>query len=336
MKIRTSAVALCAAAIAAPAFAPTAGAAEVAPGSPMRMDDYSEITASLPETMPDEYKRSICSQGVPGTVTLEDGTQKDILVSAGHCVYGIEGYSEVGETVYVPTPEGDVVVGYTDEGGPIVVDEENPSLLGTMNSAFNSPDWGTVELEPGVTTTRVSDSVDANGNSYGEPVELTGVRDYPDLAFWEASADNFGQPICKDGNTGGRACGTQLFRTQNGIWSVGLNYQNGDSGGVNFDPETGEALGVTSMAFGPIGRAQPVDLAIEEGYGIPDGQVNDYFALPESTEPADPTRTQADDVQGAVEWYDANPEEVPDFPDPLDLLSEELQGSLDEALAGLF
>ncbi len=165
---------------------------------------------------------------------------------------------------------------------------------------------------------------------------LTGVRDYPDLAFWEASADNFGQPICKDGNTGGRACGTQLFRTQNGIWSFGLNYENGDSGGVNFDPETGEALGVTSMGFGPIGRAQPVDLAIEEGYGIPDGQVNEYFALPESTEPADPTRTQADDVQGAVEWYDANPEEVPDFPDPLDLLSEELQGSLDEALAGLF
>ncbi|PKF68566.1 hypothetical protein CXB45_06645 [Corynebacterium mastitidis] len=36
-----------------------------------------------------------------------------------------------------------------------------------------------------------------------------------------------------------------------------------------------------------------------------------------------------------MEWYDANPEEVPDFPDPLDLLSEELQGSLDTALDAL-
>lgn len=200
---------------------------------------------------------------MPGTVTLADGTQKDILVSAGHCVYGVETVSEVGDTVYLPTPEGDVVIGHPDAGGPITVgDEEDFSLLEGMNQAFNSPDWGTVELEPGVTTTRLSDSVDMYGNSHGEPVELTGVRDYEDLGFWEVSADNFGQPICKDGNTSGRSCGVQLFRTQNGVWSAGLNYQNGDSGGVNFDPETGEALGVTSMGFGTIGRAQPIDLAI--------------------------------------------------------------------------
>ncbi|WP_150114466.1 hypothetical protein [Corynebacterium oculi] len=155
------------------------------------------------------------------------------------------------------------MIGHPDAGGPITVgDEEDFSLLEGMNQAFNSPDWGTVELEPGVTTTRLSDSVDMYGNSHGEPVELTGVRDYEDLGFWEVSADNFGQPICKDGNTSGRSCGVQLFRTQNGVWSAGLNYQNGDSGGVNFDPETGEALGVTSMGFGTIGRAQPIDLAI--------------------------------------------------------------------------
>ncbi|KQB83246.1 hypothetical protein [Corynebacterium oculi] len=41
---------------------------------------------------------------MPGTVTLADGTQKDILVSAGHCVYGVETVSEVGDTVYLPTP----------------------------------------------------------------------------------------------------------------------------------------------------------------------------------------------------------------------------------------
>ncbi|KQB83247.1 hypothetical protein [Corynebacterium oculi] len=55
MKIRTSAVALCAAATAAtavPALVPAAGAAEVAPGSPMRADDYSELTDSLPENCP--------------------------------------------------------------------------------------------------------------------------------------------------------------------------------------------------------------------------------------------------------------------------------------------
>lgn len=336
MKIRTSAVALCAAAIAAPALAPGAGAAEVAPGAPMRMDDYSEMTASLPEGMPDEYKRTTCSQGVPGTVTLLDGTQKNILISAGHCVYGIETVSEMGDAVYLPTPEGDVVIGYTDAGGPLTISEEEYAPLAAMNEAFNTPDWGTVELEPGVTATRLTDSVDTQGNSHGEPVELTGVRDYADLNFWEVSADNFGQPICKDGNTSGRSCGVQLFRTQNGLWSVGLNYQNGDSGGVNFDPQTGEALGVTSMGFGPIGRAQPIDLAIQEGYGIADGQVNDYFALPESTEASDPTRTQADDVQGAVAWYEANPEFAPEIPDPLDLLGQDLQASLDEALGGLF
>ncbi|MBC3185762.1 hypothetical protein H7347_04105 [Corynebacterium sp. zg-331] len=336
MRIRTSAVALCAAALAAPALAPTAGAAEVAPGSPMRMDEYSEIAASLPESMPDEYKRSTCSQGVPGTVTLADGTQKDILVSAAHCVYGIQGISEAGDAVYLPTPEGDKVIGYADAGGPLVAEEEGATPLASFNQAFNSPDWGTVELEPGVSATRVVDSVDAQGHSHGDPVVLTGVRDYPDLGFWEISADNFGQPICKDGNTSGRSCGVQLFRTQNGLWSAGLNYDNGDSGGVNYDPQTGEALGVSSMAFGPIGRAQPIDRAIQDGYGIEDGQVNEHFALPDSTEAADATRTQYDDMQGAIAWYEENPEQAPEIPDPFDMLAEQLQTSLDEALGGLF
>ncbi|KQB86132.1 hypothetical protein [Corynebacterium lowii] len=341
MKIRSSAVALCAAAIATPVLVPVANAAEVAPGSPMRSDDLTESTASmLPENVPDEYKRGACSQGVPGTVTLADGTQKDVLISAGHCVYGIDGYLTMGDAVYVPTPEGDKVVGYTDQGGPIVVNEQEAlaSPLGYFNQSFNTPDWGTVELEPGVTTTRMADSVDSNGNSYGEPVELTGVRDYRNLEFWEVSLDNLGQPICKDGNTSGRSCGTQIFRTQNGLWSVGLNYDNGDSGGVNFDPETGEALGVTSMGFGPIGRAQPIDVAIEDGYGIEDGQVNEHFSLPESTEAADPTRTQAEDAQGVSDWFEANPEamEEMELVNPLDALSEELQSSLDEALGGLF
>ncbi|KQB83244.1 hypothetical protein Cocul_02218 [Corynebacterium oculi] len=35
-------------------------------------------------------------------------------------------------------------------------------------------------------------------------------------------------------------------------------------------------------------------------------------------------------------WYEENPESAPEIPDPLDLLGQELESSLDEALGGLF
>ncbi|WP_150114315.1 hypothetical protein [Corynebacterium oculi] len=168
-----------------------------------------------------------------------------------------------------------------------------------------NPDWGTAEINPEAEMTRVGDSVDQYGHSHGTPVVLTGVRDYRDLGEGEISFDNFGQPICKDGQTTGRTCGVQFLRTRNNIWSTTPGLP-GDSGGINFDPNNGEALGTTSKTiFGVLLATQPFDVALEEAYGIPDGQVNERFELPEFTETAeqnDSVLTYNEYQQRLTEW----------------------------------
>ena len=108
-----------------------------------------------------------------------------------------------------------------------------------------------------------------------------------------------------------------MLRSSNGLWFIGTVLP-GDSGGVAYDPLNGEALGVNSMTvYGLIGRAQPVDVAVEKAYDVPDGQVNEYFALPESTEEHTPMRSYEEDQNAIQSWAQetvaqelATPEEV--------------------------
>lgn len=277
-------------------------AAPVGPGAPMRT---APVEPTL-ENIPPQFDTFSCTQGLAGVVRTADGELKPIMITAGHCVMSFPGDPAIGREVYVPLPPGNHLVGYTDEtSSPL---NENAELV----DGFTWADWATVELVPGTPTTRTSQSRDYYGRASGAPVVLTGVRDYRDLNHLEVSFDNAGQPICKDGAVSGRSCGYQLARTQHGIFSWGLDYANGDSGGINFDPNTREALGVTSQGIGPVGRAQPIDSAVQDAYGIPDGQVNEHFQLAESTAPHDEFRPLAADDAAAEQWV-RQTYDIPDF-----------------------
>ncbi|KQB85359.1 hypothetical protein [Corynebacterium oculi] len=326
-RIRYGAIAVGLAGIAAgmvtPVFATTASAAEVAPGAPMRMatdgldDRVQEEVGEVPLEI---ITTASCSQGISGTVTLDDGSQRNVLVSAGHCLYGIEGEGvETYPEVYAPLSEGRKLIARREHGDKVYPVPEGGGIDAVIRQ-FDGPDWATAEVVGDADMTRVADSVDQYGRRHGDPVVLTGVRDYRDLEKWEVDFDNFGQPICKDGQTSGRTCGAQLMRTSNGIWHTNL-YLSGDSGGVNFDPVTGEALGVTSIGIvGLIGRAQPMDVALEQAYGIPDGQVNERFTLPESTDQHSQAYTLKEDTEQIDEWAEQNlPEDMLVSEEPLAL-----------------
>lgn len=279
-----------------------ASAATAAPGAPIR------IQAAKPavEGMPRQLDAAICSQGPVGTVTEADGTKRTIMLTAAHCTMALGDGWEPTSEVFVPRPEGDELIGY----------REAHRLEETHTGDFSSDlvnfslgaDWAVVELEEGVSTSRLATSVDADGRSQGAGVTLTGIRDYRNLRKNEISADNFGQRICKEGTTSGRSCGWQLFRSQNSVFSYGLDYLDGDSGGVNYDPNTGEVIGMTAAAFGPIGHSQTADAALQAAYGIPDGKVNERFTLAESTEAHDEYRTVSHDAQETNEWLRNNGE----------------------------
>lgn len=263
------------------------------------------------EGIPAHLDTFSCSQGPSGTVQLPDGTTKSVMVTAAHCVTSLGPGYEVAPEVYVPKMDGNHVIGYREQASNPLV-EAQPSFAKETFDAFTVSDWSTITLLEDVPTSRVSDSIDFYGNSTADGVALTGIRDYADLGPYQVSLDNFGQPICKDGMTSGRTCGTQLARTQHAVFSWGLNYTHGDSGGNNYDPNNGEVIGVTSQAVGPIGRAQPVDAALQAAYGIPDGEVNEHFTLAESTEAHDDDfRPLAQDEAEVQEWYNENPPVAP-------------------------
>ncbi|MEJ4098843.1 hypothetical protein V5S96_00455 [Corynebacterium mastitidis] len=333
MRIRRATLAMLASLTCVSAVAGAAGqasAAEVAPGAPMRT--YLDIPEGDPlAEAPREVTTMACTQGIPGTVTLPDGSRKDVMVTAGHCVWGTTASPyETQPEVYVPLREGDRLVGLREGGrAPYAVGSEDD--VAGLYRQWVDDDWATIELAEGERPTRVADSVDQFGQSHGEPVVLTGVRDYPDLAPGELAFDNLGQPICKDGQTTGRSCGIQFMRTGNRLWSVNTMIP-GDSGGVNFDPVTGEALGVsTNTFFGVVGITQGADVALEETYGIPDGQVNDYFALPDSTEEHTEMRTFGEDMQVVYEWVEEQQEASADPADvALDTAYDNAEAAVDE------
>ena len=263
---------------------PTTAAADpvwAAPGAPMRV-----FPQNPPETVknkrgqeikvPEQFWVDTCSQGPVGTVKLPDGTTQRVILTASHCVDGKPGNPPVSDAVKVPVNTGS---GYERVGRTIKSSHVPAAALDLSDPVLSitAPDWAVVLVDDSVGASNLAQSRDANGGAQGEPVAITSIRDFRTLAPGEVSVDNFGQPICKDGATTGRSCGTQLGRTRNGIYSWGLDYRPGDSGGINYDPRDGAALGVSTIVFNSLGKAQPADRIIEDAYGVPDGQVNEYF-----------------------------------------------------------
>ncbi|WIM68022.1 hypothetical protein QP027_01070 [Corynebacterium breve] len=281
---------------------PAAVAAPVGPGAPVRTYPVHPV-----DGIPAEHMPNSCSQGVAGTIVQEDGTTKQIMITAAHCLVDTPRYeNEIGTAVYAPKTWGDQLIGYRVATGDKQAQSHYADLNAELHGTLNWPDWGVVELEDGVEMTGLATSEDHYGHQRSTPVAMTGVRDYRDLGATEISVDNFGQPICKDGQRSARSCGVQLFRASNSIVHWGLTYESGDSGGVNYDPNNGEVLGVTSQGIGPLGRAQVADQAIQTAYGIPDGQVNEQFQIAPAVPLDDDFRTVAQDDAAFNEWAAPN------------------------------
>ena len=289
----------------------TASAAIAAPGAPMRLRPFDaaapfgqgnatfkEVTGL--DVHPNMLAR-VCTQGPVGTVTLPNGAKQRIMLSAGHCLAAEDVTGMLmGRTVDAPVRGGYKNIGTIDlvrtNGLPSGYDQ-----LGTSaQKALRAEDWGVVVLDDGVATDGAASSRDQFNRGPSAPVPMTGVRTYRTLAPGEIALDNFAQPVCKDGSMKGRNCGVQLFYTANNVWTLNLSYATGDSGGVNFDPKTGQIIGVTSLGFGPLGTAQRADRAIESAYDLPAGTVNEHFT------PAAPNGNRADFVSAKEEEAEFN------------------------------
>ena len=277
-----------------------------APGAPMRVRPYDVEYPFGPEypdvrevtglnTHPEMFTKT-CTQGPVGDVALDSGDKQRVMLTAGHCVTGISDQGVLmGQDVYAPVRGGYQRVGGTGLVHTVNVPSGYDGLSTSLRKARNSTDWGIVVLDPSTPADGAAASRDKFGGHPSTPVPMTGVRDYPTLAPGQIRLDNFGQPLCKDGAMGARKCGYQLAYNSDTVWSWALDYKPGDSGGVNYDPKTGKIVGMTSLGIGPLGAAQRADRALEEGYGIPDGQVNEKFT------PAPPADERADFVPGEEE-----------------------------------
>ncbi|MCG7254098.1 S1 family peptidase [Corynebacterium hadale] len=307
------AVALSAAALAA-TFAAPATAQEpalVAPGGAFRVFPQEPQTEMPLEgaanghiTIPPEASVASCSQGPSGTIRGER-----VLLIAGHCVLQDNETPTFSTEATVPVAGKYPRIGERKAAHKPTEYEHTFWPHEFFWDTVNTDDWGVVLIDDSVPATSISQSSNAAGAPVSAPVQLRSIRDYPTLPVNQFSTDNFGQPICKDGATSGRSCGTQIGRSRNGVYSWGLNYQGGDSGGINYDPNDGAVIGVTSMGIGPLGKAQPADRIIEDAYGVPDGHVNEEFTLEQSTAPhADYTslNQEFDQVMNTIQ--EENPE----------------------------
>lgn len=304
--------AVLAAAACATVAAPLAQAVSIAPGAPMRTH---AVIPSFPG-MPAELDSMMCTQGPVGTVTLEDGTRRTVMAAAGHCVNPMPGMGINGEEftptseVFSPKATGDEKIGTVDKSyvGFLANDiAPDASVVDSLYYAFATPDWSFTAVDDPANTSRVAHARDFDGVPAATTTELTGVKTYSDLPAKGSSFDNAGQPICKYGQTTGHTCGTQLFRMQDAIFAVGLDAVPGDSGGINYDPNSGQAIGMTSQRLGTLSRTQPLDSALNEAYGITDDQVNERFVLPDSTAAQDPDlRSGNQDGEAQIQWMRDN------------------------------
>lgn len=190
--------------------APTAGATVVGPGDPIR------IPTSKSERIEGNILSgsAMCSAGVPGTVTDPQGHGHKVLVTAGHCVNNMPGSAEkTTGTVFLAAASGDQRVGQTEKTDFAIL--KSPAPIGSLQwgiDTLNTADWGAVKMDDGVQGTGAAKSVDATGRFASTPQPLSGVKDYKDLGPNQFTFENFGQPICKDGNRTGRSCGVQVAR----------------------------------------------------------------------------------------------------------------------------
>ena len=254
----------------------------VGPGDPIRnpLPEAERVEGRFLET-------GMCSSSIPGTVIDSEGKEHRVQLTAGHCVNQIESEQmpAVSTTIYAPTKEhGDVRIG---ELGPHSFDltgDSGEGWLPGLDGALNGDDWAFIILDDDIETSNVSYSRDEYGRNKGPGVQMEGIEDYSELQRGEISFDNFAKPICKDGSRTGRSCGYQIFRVRNGVWAVAMEMDQGDSGGNAYNPQNNHVIGVNSMAVaGIFYRVQPVDVAIEEAYGIEDGKVNEHFKVTDGT-----------------------------------------------------
>lgn len=297
-----------------------AAPAPAGPGAPMRVLPYDPAAPFGPDLtvkeatgldLPTFAFTTVCSQGPVGEVRLPDGTTQRVMLTAGHCVTGdTESGILLGDTVYAPTRGGYTRIGTIDlvhfEG------QQHAPLQDALGLALKSVDWGIVVLDSATLVDGSASSLDNTNHNRSQPVPLTGVRDYRTLRPGEIAWDNFGQPICKDGSASARTCGRQVFYTADNVWHVNLNYKSGDSGGINYDPSTGQIIGMTSLGVGPVGSAQRADRALEIGYDIPDGQVNDYFTPAAPAERADFLSVAEEEAEMNRYTLEHNPGLTPD------------------------
>ena len=273
-----------------------------------------------------------CSQGPVGTVRTPDGQVKTVMLTAAHC-FEVDDKTVRPETFTPVRVNGRVEYPRLGTVDAQRIPFEIQGELSDFYRIIDEPDWSFVRLDPGVSGSGVSTSRDERGSAPSPEVAITGVKDYRDLRGDELiSFDNAGQPICKDGMRTGRSCGRQLFRTQNFVWHVGLFYKPGDSGGINYDPRTGEAIGLSVVGYGPFGNSQQVDRAIEDAYGIPDGQVNAAFTPAPPAERADFAPLREELTQAKAENPPAAPAPAP-APTPAPTPRERLDQAVGSAQA---
>ena len=305
---------------AAPAQA--AEPALVAPGAPFHVP--STETPAFHTTpwgaqvkYPAERYNVTCSQGPTGTVRGQR-----VMLTASHCVNQLPGLPPPSAEITVPVGEAYSRIGTRGPNSGPTTQDVSPADLPT---ALTEADWAVVRIDDTVTATNLTHSRDAAGRSQGNPVKLTGIRDSRTLRPGEFSVDNFGQPICKDGATTGRTCGRQIARSRNSVYSVGVQAAMGDSGGVNFDPRDGAVIGTTNGGVGPLFVSQAADRTIEDAFGVPDGQVNDAFQLPETAPRAEFTTSDVENERINQATRELNPGYVK--PDP----EAELRRAVDDA-----
>ncbi|MDO4610866.1 hypothetical protein [Corynebacterium sp.] len=296
-------------------FAPTPADARVVvgPGDPIRMPEKT----SPVDAEGRHLDTAMCSSSVPGTVIDENGRAHHVQLTAGHCV-GLgpdEGFRDgTGTVIYAPAYGGDErigVIGPNRFPDPTAGLPENPEgdpantmevIIGLPDRGLNGPDWAFIELDDDVAGTGVSASRAEDGWVGGPGAPMTGVVDYGELAPGQVSFDNLGKRVCIDGTRTSRQCGYQVMRFRNGVWAVGLWMDHGDSGGNAYDPDSNQVIGANSMRLGPFNRFQPMDTALEEAYGIPDGQVNERFTVDGAVNRDAARRTVDEDLPATRAW----------------------------------
>ena len=83
---------------------------------------------------------------------------------------------------------------------------------------------------------------------------------------------------------------------------------------MNFDPRDGAVIGTSHGVIGPLFVSQAADRALEDAYGIPDGQVNQAFQIAGTAPRAEFTTSGAERERIDRATRELNPGYVPPNP----------------------